>query len=387
MSTPLFRRLSLALLSTAFATSALAVGVTPDESVRGNVAAATAPVVMNPPLVNWTAPQFFNPPRGAFSSDGTFGVKGVMTKAGIARTLSTFIPVTPCRLVDTRNLFNPSYISPGPFGYREFRVYGAAGRCGIPAGNNRIQAVSVAVTTLPTAYSGDVEVIGAGQSLGGTVLMVIQAGLWNSATTATPVDSSGNFQVQVRLDDASHSSPTDLAIDVNGYYAILDAANPSDYFSIFGNYTQDGGLLNVTETGSLGAAISAVASLGTEIHLAQGGNAIDIVSGGIRVRGAGPTANANTPVFIHRVNAGAAPSGNICTDTRLTRLENPQTLLTPGLLIFAQQVGGAAVKPISVKYLTGGTCAPGSPSTDGWYLYTDAAFADGDTYNIMIIKP
>ena len=58
--------------------------------------------------------------------------------------------------------------------------------------------VSLAVTTLPTPASGDVEVIASGVTLGNTVLMVIQAGLWNSADTVTGVNSAGSFQIQVR---------------------------------------------------------------------------------------------------------------------------------------------------------------------------------------------
>ena len=390
MRTTTLPRLMLTVLTTACtAVSAFSAGMAADGNANTSVGAsviAAAPI--NPPLVNWAAPQFFNPPRGAFSADGTFGSKGVMTKAGIARTLSTFIPITPCRLVDTRNLFSPWYTSPGPFGYRESRVYRAAGACGIPAGVNRIQAVSVAVTTLPTTYSGDVEVISKAQTLGGTVLMVIQAGLWNSATTATPVDSNGDFQVQVRLADPDPVNPstTHLAIDVNGYYAIMDAANPSDYFSIFGNYILDGGLLNVTETGLLGAAISAVAGGGAEVHLAQNGNAIDVVSGGVRARGAG--INTTTFAFIHQTSAS-----NICTDTHLTRIENFQTLGSPlgnghaGLLLFVQQVGAGTVKPVAARYITG-TPLCGSVANDGWHLYNDSiSFLPGESFNIMVIQP
>src|SRR3982751_6804843 len=67
-----------------------------------------------PPGSNWAARQFINIPLGASSSDGSFGKE--ITKGqgnGSARTLATFIPVPPCRLVDTRGLFNPVYTGLG----------------------------------------------------------------------------------------------------------------------------------------------------------------------------------------------------------------------------------------------------------------------------------
>ena len=355
------RRFLPACMTVAFASSAMAAGLlrqadTPDS--------APPPVTaINPPLVNWVAPQFFNAPRGAFSSDGSFSSKSSMTKA--ARTLATFIPVAPCRLVDTRGLFNPVYTGfglgdPGqpypaqhnPFADHEVRVYNAAAvnpftskSCGIPAGNNRIVAVSVAVTTMPTAASGDVEVIANGQALGGTVLMVVQQNIWNSATTATPVDNSGNFQVQVR------NMSADMAIDVNGYYAQMDSNNTTDFFSILGNFNSDGGLLNVDETGIIGAAIRAVSGGGADVRLAQGFNAIDVVTGRLRVRGAG--VNTDTIAFVHQTSTGS--SGNVCDatqeptlDAHYTRIENPQTFDgtgtadLSGVMVFAQQRGNAA---------------------------------------------
>jgi hypothetical protein len=382
MHNTLVRNLSAAGLVVALASSAAAAPlamVTEDHTMTAATRAA-----MNPPLVNWVAPQFFQAPQGAFSSDGTFGPNigmnagvGMSTKAGIARTLATFIPVAPCRLVDTRGAFNPVFGGPA-FAAGEHRDYQAAGNCGIPAGSNRVIGVSLAVTTLPTPASGDVEVIASGLTLGKTVLMVIQAGLWNSATTVSGVNAAGSFQIQVR------STPANLAIDVNGYYAQADTANTSDYFSILGNFNLDGGLLDVEESGTIGAAIRAVGGGGTDVRLAQGTNAVDIVSGGVRARGAG--LNTDTFAFIHQTAAA-----NICADAHFTRIENPQTFSATanlsGLLLFAQQVSGGATKPVSVVYQAGTTCAGGSASGNGWFLHnSDTTFGAGESYNIMVIN-
>jgi hypothetical protein len=379
MPTLQFRRLLPACIAFAFAASATAAGMAPVVEQRLDSASQSA--MMLPPLENWAAPQFFNAPVGAISSDGSFGIKADgMTKA--ARTLGTFIPILPCRLVDTRGLHSPVFAG-GPFTNGEVRVYQAAGNCGIPAGSNRLLGVSIAVTTLPTTTSGDIEVIANGLTLGSTALMTMQLGLWNSATTVTGVDANGNFQVQVRYLQPTN---TQLAIDVNGYYAQMDPANTTDFFSILGNFNTDGGLLNVDETGSIGAAIRAVGGGGTDVRLAQGANAIDVAQGGLRVRGAG--VNSDTLAFIHQTSAA-----NICTDAHFTRIENPQTFSAAAanlssLLLFAQRRGGTTAKPVSVVYQTGTTCAGGSAAGNGWFLFNDAAvFASGETYNIMVITP
>ena len=347
---------------------------------------------MSPPLVNWAAPQYYNVPRGAYSSDGTFGSKTANLKA--ARTVATFIPVPPCRLVDTRGLFNPVYAG-GAFANNEVRVYTATGNCGIPAGSNRVQAVSIALTTLPTQSSGDIEVIANNATLGGTVLMVIQAGLWNSATTQTGVDSAGNFKVQARLQPAADTT-THMAIDINGYYAAMDPANTNDFFSIVGNFDADGGLLSITEQGTIGAALRAVGLGGTDVRLAQGTNAIDIRQGGLRAAGAG--INTPTFAFIHQTASGV--SGNICDSTveptlnaQYTRLANAQTFDAAanlsGLLLFVQQQGTGTTKPVSVVYAAAKKCANAAASAgNGWYLFSSTTpFVAGEFYNVMVVKP
>jgi len=384
--------LPLACLAFVTATSTLATTVALGEPASTEHLVTPVVAEMSPPLVNWPAPQYFNAPRGAFSADGSFGHKVGSTKA--ARTLATFIPVTPCRLVDTRGLFNPVYAG-GAFANNEVRAYTAAGNCGIPLGNNRIQAVSVAVTTLPTQSSGDVEVIANNVVPGGTVLMVIQAGLWNSATTQTGVDSAGIFKVQVRLQPSADTS-TNLAVDVNGYYAAMDPANMTDFFSIVGNFTGDGGLLDITEQGTIGAALRAVGLGGTDVRLAQGANAIDIRQGGIRAAGAG--VNTPTFAFIHQTTSGI--NGNICNaaveptlSDHYTRIANAQTFSAlgdlSGLLLFVQQRGGGTTKAAAVVYAVGKKCADAAAATgNGWYLFNSASpFADGEAYNVMVIQP
>ena len=235
MYTSALARIAASAVAAGLATSTFAAGVqiaplrNQSETAQSFAAPATN-AAMNPPIVNWSAPPYYNPPRGLFSSYPGAGTP--ITKS--ARTLATFVPVTPCRLVDTRGSNNPVYAG-GPFATAsavETRVYQATGNCGIPAINSSILAVSVAVTTIPNASPGDVEVIPANVTPGATVLMVIAQNIWNSATTATGLDSTGKFQVQMRF---GAPTPTHMALDVNGYYTSLDPSNVGDYFAVFGD--------------------------------------------------------------------------------------------------------------------------------------------------------
>ncbi|HZR01621.1 MAG TPA: hypothetical protein VFA81_00440 [Burkholderiales bacterium] len=433
MLKPFTRYCAAAVFVSAFATGASGANL-----VKIPEAASAAAVAMSPPLINWAAPQFFNAPHGAFSSDGSFGAKPqTKGQSGNGQTLATFIPIQPCRLVDTRgfgvpgpvywmyserdsvgttghNPTDPASPPPAPqtnpfsgqqanssggsyavFPYSgvppgslspallgEYRVYKATGHCGIPAGSNRVVAISVAVTTLPTAASGDVEVLATGQPMAHDVLMVQQAQQWNSAASSTALDPNGNFTVQVRSPNAQTPISADLAVDVNGYYVVMDPSNTSDYFSIQGNYTLDGGLLSVTQTGfnnTLGSAISAV-GLGSEVHLGGSTNAIDIVTGGIRVRQTG-SSPSTAPAYVFNT------TGRRCSDLAagspsLARLDN--TLATgpnlANLMVFAQARNAAPA--VSVTYTS---CSGGA--ADGWYLSYGPGFAGGEQYNILIVSP
>jgi hypothetical protein len=343
------------------------------------------------PLVNWSAPAYFNPPHGVFTSFPS--LTGAATKG--ARTLATFIPVPPCRLVDTRGLFNPVFVG-GPFNATvptqasETRLYVAKGNCGIPnvAG---IEAVSVAVTTIPTPKAGDVEVIAGNSAPGGTVLMVMAANEWNSGTTVTPLDSSGQFLVQTRYAGATAPNPTHMAIDVNGYYTAMDPSNTNDYLSIIGNTgVPNRGLLDVVETGTIGAAVRATGP-SADVRLGLDTSAVDIVSGNLRIEGAN-TVGGSGAVFVHQ-----AAAANICDgttvglDAHYTRLTSSQVSSASadlsGLVLFVQQRSGAPF-PVTTVYFPGTRCRAADPSpTNGWYLYGGAATFTTETFGVMVVHP
>ncbi len=310
MKNVLLRQLVLAAVSASFAVATVGAetralggaqgGLDPNAAASGSTKAlvtAPTPPQLNPPLIDWMAPQVLDLEKGIGGSLAS-SLGKTSTKATL--TVSTFIPIAPCRLVDTRGVFSPVYAG-GPFAANEIRIYSADGNCGIPAGANRIQAISIAITTPPTSLSGDIEAIAAGATLGTTVAMVIQAGQWNSVSITPRVNSNGDFQVQLR------STPGDVVIDINGYYASTSNTQTSDFLSVIGSYAFDGGIFYVENNSTVGAAINAVGT-SSMVHLGQGNNAIDVNSGGFRVRNSG--LNTSTMAFVHKVNtAGSYDSG------------------------------------------------------------------------------
>jgi len=355
----------------------------------GETRSDTKATVMSPPIVKWQPPQTWNAPAGFSTTDRNFHVGGSAMAKALAR-LNTFFPVTPCRLVDTRNLFNPAIASPGPFAANEVRVYQVAGKCGVPAAAGRVQAVALAVTTLPTTASGDIEVISNAATLGSTVLMVIQANLWNSATAVTAVDATGKFQVQLR------STPGDMAIDVSGYYADSTTTAAGDFYQFQGSFSGGGLLFVNTLADTLGAAIFA-SNVNSAVFLANSDNAIDIIEGGVRVENAG--ANTPTAAFVHVVDASGA--GNSCIIGGFPRTVinhpdlngNPDAIPLAGTSTFAfpgNAAGADDWDAVELQYVTTSTACGGTNLQNHWQLVKQngaAAFKTGHGYPILVIKP
>ncbi len=341
------------------------------------------------PLVDWSVPQFLGGSPGVVNSMGTMGVTAKAPVEKLDLGMSVFTAITPCRLVDTRGAFSPVYAG-GPFAINEIRTYQAAGNCGLPVGSNRIKAISIAITTLPASASGDVETVPHGSPLGNTVDMVAQANQWNSVSKIVRVDSSGSFDMQIR------SFSDNVAIDINGYYADVSQTN-NDFYSIRGKYAVDGGLFYSENSSAVGAAVRAFNSdpaLNTDsagagdVRLAQGHNAIDIAGGQIRVRAGVGIA---PPAFIHQVAAA-----NLCTDTHYALLDEAN--VSPpnsqaNQMLFVQEAahsGSAdlsAPKNIRTVFLSSFSCDGSTTLTNSWYLFTDTAFASGQTYNVLLINP
>ena len=147
--------------------------------------------------------------------------KAVVTKALGSNTDDVvYTPVTPCRLVETRNGFQAVYQGAGPFAAGEIRTYI------VQSGNNTCltqlpnglhpSAIQLQVFGIPiNGASGDIEVLPEGTTFGSTATLVYLGNmLITSASTTARINPVNNeIAVQVRGGSAN------VAIDLVGYFA------------------------------------------------------------------------------------------------------------------------------------------------------------------------
>src|SRR3954465_4756095 len=119
----------------------------------------------------------------------------------------TFVPVTPCRVADTRNPAGPFG---GPFlaanGTREFDIPNSA--CGIPTS---AQAYSVNATVVPHGFLGFLTAFPCGQSLPLASTLNSIDGRIKAAAAIVPAGTNGGVC-------AFASQDTELILDINGYF-------------------------------------------------------------------------------------------------------------------------------------------------------------------------
>ena len=133
---------------------------------------------------------------------------------------SVYVPITPCRIVDTRsgtgagatpisNLQIRSYYVGGTFGFAP--QGGKSGGCGIP---NGAVAISATLTAVAPSHGGFLRAWPNGQTEPGAT--VLNYGSTSTGTGATvTINPTTNFALRVR----NYGGPTELVIDVSGYYA------------------------------------------------------------------------------------------------------------------------------------------------------------------------
>ncbi len=128
-----------------------------------------------------------------------------------------FVPVAPCRLVDTRGApglagaFGPPKLAAG--GSREISV--SQGRCGIPAS---ARAYSLNLTVVPDGYLGYASLVPKG--FAGPAVSTLNS--WNGRVVANAaiVPAGADGAILAYVSDAAH-----VIVDVNGYFA--DPTDPS----------------------------------------------------------------------------------------------------------------------------------------------------------------
>jgi hypothetical protein len=149
-------------------------------------------------------------------------VIGQVIQAPAAQPPLQFVPVTPCRVVDTRNaagpLGGPALVAKQT---RSFPI--PQSTCGIPA---TAAAYSLNVTAIPDVWLGYITVWPAGQAQPPVSLLNSLDGRVKANAAIIPAGTSGAISVF----DYS-INPTNVAIDINGYF-IPPTASTLQYFSV-----------------------------------------------------------------------------------------------------------------------------------------------------------
>jgi hypothetical protein len=129
---------------------------------------------------------------------------------GVAQNISTFIPVTPCRMVDTRGGSNPAAIGGPILTAATSRSFAFAGNCGLPT---NASAYSVNVTLVPPGIVNYVTLYATGGTipLVSTMNDIVAGGTVLANAAIVPAGTAGAVSVYV-------SDTTHVLIDVNGYF-------------------------------------------------------------------------------------------------------------------------------------------------------------------------
>ena len=133
----------------------------------------------------------------------------------------TFVPVTPCRVADTRNAagaFGGPFISAQ--GTREFDIPNSS--CNIPA---TAQAYSVNATVVPHGVLGFLTAFPCGQSLPLASTLNSVDGRVKAAAAIVPAGTNGGLCFF-----ATHD--TDLVLDINGYFVPNTSATALAFFPV-----------------------------------------------------------------------------------------------------------------------------------------------------------
>jgi alpha-tubulin suppressor-like RCC1 family protein len=164
--------------------------------------------------------------EGQFGNGGTTdstvpvqGSSGFVTS--VPQTPLQFVPVTPCRIADTRN---PS----GPFGgpaitggtARNFEIPNSA--CGIPS---TAAAYSINVTVVPQGLLGYLTVWPTGLPLPLASTLNSLDGRVKANAAVVPAGTSGGISVYV-------TNTTDVILDINGYFVATPTASTLTFFPL-----------------------------------------------------------------------------------------------------------------------------------------------------------
>jgi hypothetical protein len=144
---------------------------------------------------------------GFVSTPATGGISGLY-----------FVPITPCRIVDTRNPAGPfGGPTPGAGTQRNFAL--PSGGCGIPA---NALAYSLNVTAVPAGPLSYLTIWPFQQSQPLVSTLNSLDGRIKANAAIVPAGTNGTISVYV-------TNPTDVVLDINGYFVLSPATNLAFY--------------------------------------------------------------------------------------------------------------------------------------------------------------
>lgn len=165
------------------------------------------------PISNWSAPAFWSPAPAKASSASLRALASTDLSGPLP-----FIPVTPCRVADTRSAsYNVGAFLDGTPSLQGgvTRAFFVKGSCGVPA---NAQAVSLNATAVNQSAKGFLALWPGGTTWSGTSTLNFPAVSTSAVANAAVVPLSGCASPCGDL-DALSSANLDVVLDVNGYYA------------------------------------------------------------------------------------------------------------------------------------------------------------------------
>jgi hypothetical protein len=170
--------------------------------------------VASDPIRNWAAAPTWTPPAAHATGRGAL----------VGAPPVPFVPVTPCRIIDTRGGSGfPAGYGPPSLGAGEQRTFVITGQCGLPAD---AQAVSFNFSVWAPTTRGDLRVFPAGGAAPVVSTLNWETGILALANAASvPLGTGGAITL---LNDGG---PVDVFVDVNGFYGPTPA-DPTEFFSL-----------------------------------------------------------------------------------------------------------------------------------------------------------
>jgi hypothetical protein len=155
----------------------------------------------------------FTPPYSATISDGTVAAKAYALHAQAVPVINAlpaggagFVPLSPCRVLDTRGAAAPVLAA------QQRRVFAVTGVCGVPAG---ARAISANLTVVSAAALGDLRVTGGHLATTNTSALSIPLARARANNAIVQLATGGTGTIAVTNDS---SASVHFILDVNGYF-------------------------------------------------------------------------------------------------------------------------------------------------------------------------